>query len=94
MSKTLILTEDAQQDLDDAFQWYQEQNHGLGQEFIHCIDAKLSKIGRNPLHYPIVFREKVHRALSNRFPLSIYFVNEGGIITVFAILHQQRSPKH
>jgi plasmid stabilization system protein ParE len=91
--KTLILTEDAQQDLDDAFQWYQEQNHGLGQEFIRCVDAKLSEISRNPLHHQIVFREKVHRALTNRFPFSIYFVNEKDIITVFAILHQRRSPE-
>ena len=54
MPKTLILTEDAQQDLDGAYQWYQEQNHGLGQEFFRCVDAKLSEISRSPLHYQIV----------------------------------------
>lgn len=36
MPKTLILTEDAQQDLDNAYQWYQE--------LIRCVDAKLSEI--------------------------------------------------
>jgi plasmid stabilization system protein ParE len=41
--KSLILTEDAQQDLDGAYQWYQEQNLGLGQEFMRCVDAKLSE---------------------------------------------------
>lgn len=92
MPKTLTLTEDAQQDLDDAYQWYQEQNHGLGQEFIRCIDAKLSEISRSPLHYQIVFNKRVHRALTNRFPFSIYFTNEENIITVFAILHQRRDP--
>jgi len=91
--KTLILTEDAQQDLDDAYHWYQEQNHGLGQEFIRCVDAKLSEISRNPLHHQVVFNDRVHRALTNRFPFSIYFVNEEETITVFAILHQQRSPE-
>jgi plasmid stabilization system protein ParE len=53
--KTIILTEDAQQDLDEAYHWYQEQNHGLGQEFIRCVDATLSEISRNPLHHQIVF---------------------------------------
>jgi plasmid stabilization system protein ParE len=91
--KTLILTEDAQQDLDDAYQWYQEQNHGLGQEFIRCVDAKLSEISRNPLHHQIVYNDRVHRALTSRFPFSIYFVNEEETITVFAILHQRRSPE-
>jgi len=91
--KTLILTENAQQDLDDAYRWYQEQNHGLGQEFVRCVDAKLSEISRNPLHYQVVFNKRVHRALTNRFPFSIYFVNEEEIITVFAILHQRRHPE-
>ena len=93
MPKTLILTENAQQDLYSAYQWYQERNHGLGQEFVRCVDAKLSEISRNPLHYQIVFDKRVHRALTNRFPFSIYFVNEEDIITVFAILHQLRSPE-
>ena len=92
MTKTLILTKDEQQDLDGAYKWYQEQNNGLGQEFIRCVDAKLSEISRHPLHHQIVLNDKVHRALTNRFPFSIYFVNEEDIITVFAILHQRRSP--
>lgn len=92
MPKTLILTKDAQQDLDGAYKWYQEQNHGLGQEFFRCIDAKLSEISRSPLHYQIVYKDRVHRALTNRFPFSIYYINEEGVITVFAILHQRRSP--
>ena len=92
MPKTLILTEGAQQDLDGAYQWYQEQNHGLGQEFFRCVDAKLSEISRNPLHFQIVFKDKVHRALTNRFPFSIYFINEEETVIVFAILHQRRSP--
>ena len=93
MSKTLTVTKDAQKDLDDAYQWYQEQNHGLGQEFIRCVDAKLIEISRAPLHHQVVYNDRVHRALTNRFPFSIYFVNEVEMITVFAILHQRRRPE-
>lgn len=92
MPKTLILTENAQHDLDDAYKWYQELNLGLGQEFIRCVDATLSEISRNPLHYQVVFDKRVHRALTYRFPFSVYFVNEEDVITIFAILHQRRSP--
>ena len=92
MSKKLILTKDAQQNLDGACQWYQKQNQGLEQEFIRCVDAKLSEISRHPLHYQVVYNKRVHRAITNRFPFSIYFVNEEESITVFAILHQRRSP--
>jgi plasmid stabilization system protein ParE len=91
--KPLILTEDAQQDLDDAHQWYQEQNLGLGQEFMRCVDAKLSELNRNPPHYKIIYGNLVRRALTNRFPFSIYFAAEDELVTVFAILDQRRSPQ-
>lgn len=93
MPKPLILTEDAQLDFDGAYHWYEEQNQGLGQEFMRCIDAKISEVNRNPLHHQIIYGDSVRRALTNRFPFSIYFVDEEELITVFAILHQRRSPE-
>jgi len=50
---SLILTEKAQEDLDDTYQWYEDQEPGLGKEFIRCIDAKIAKIKRNPVHQRI-----------------------------------------
>jgi len=76
-----------------AYEWYQKQNQGLGNEFIRCIDAKLSQLIRNPLHHQVIYSNHVRRALTNRFPFSVYFVNEKELITVFAILHQRRSPE-
>jgi plasmid stabilization system protein ParE len=89
---SLILTEKAQEDLDDAYQWYEDQEQGLGKEFIRCIDAKIAKIKRYPLHHQVVQSDRVRRALTNRFPFSIYFVDDEEIIVIFAILHQKRSP--
>jgi toxin ParE1/3/4 len=89
----LILTEKAQDDLDDAFQWYEDQEPGLGKEFIRCIDAKISELNRHPHHHQVVQNDRVRRALINRFPFSIYFVNEEELVTIFAILHQRRSPQ-
>jgi plasmid stabilization system protein ParE len=92
VSVSLILTESAQKDLDDAFRWYEEQDSGLGKDFIRCVDAKIANLSRNPLYYQVVKNENVHRALVSRFPFSIYFVNEEELISIFAILHQRRSP--
>lgn len=44
MPKTIILTPQAQQDLDEAYQWYETQNQGLGKEFVRCVDAKIASI--------------------------------------------------
>ncbi len=93
MPISLILTEKAQEDLDDAYQWYEEQEPGLGKEFIRCVGAKIAEIKRYPLHHQVVQNDQVRRALTNRFPFSIYFENEEVFITIFAILHQRRSPE-
>ena len=76
MSVSLIFTEKAEEDLDNAYQWYEEQEPGLGKEFFRCIDTKIANLNRHPLHHPVVQNEKVRRSLVNRFPFSIYFINE------------------
>jgi plasmid stabilization system protein ParE len=93
VAKSLVVTRKAQQDLDEAFNWYQEQSSGLGIEFVRCVDATLATIKRYPLHHQIIFQNKVRRALTDRFPYSIYFVHEEDLVTVFAILHQKRNPE-
>jgi plasmid stabilization system protein ParE len=64
----LILTKKAQEDLDDAFQWYEDQKPGLGKEFIRCIDAKISELKRHPLHHQVVQSDRVRRVLTTDFP--------------------------
>ena len=93
MPVSLILTEKAEKDLDDAYHWYEKQEPGLGKQVIRCIDAKIATINRHPLHHPVVQNENVRRALVNRFPFSVYFEYEEELITIFAILHQRRSPE-
>jgi plasmid stabilization system protein ParE len=93
LAKTLSLTQQAQRDLDDSYQWYEKQSRGLGKEFIRCVDAEVALVSRNPLRYQIIFNKAVRRALTNRFPFSIYFIDEEDLITVFAILHQRRNPE-
>ena len=51
MSKNLILLPEAEQDITEAYYWYQERELGLGEEFLRCIDASIQFIERNPEIY-------------------------------------------
>lgn len=93
MSKKLILTPQAEQDFIDAYDWYENQDPGLGKEFARCIDVKIASLFRDPEQHQVIYGDKVRRALINRFPFSIYFVEQKDAISVFAILHQHRNPK-
>ena len=71
MSKTLVLTPQAEKDFNDACDWYERQDHGLGKEFARCVDVRIASIQRNPQHYQIINENEVRRTLVNRFSFSI-----------------------
>jgi hypothetical protein len=48
MAKNLIILPQAEQDITEAYNWYQERELGLGEEFLWCIDASIQMIERNP----------------------------------------------
>ena len=68
-----------------------EREPGLGLRFLGQIRTSLEHINDNPLMFPII-DEEVRRALVQKFPYSIYFVNESDSIGVIAVLHQHRRP--
>ncbi|WP_157939485.1 type II toxin-antitoxin system RelE/ParE family toxin [Gracilimonas amylolytica] len=93
MPKTLILTPQAEKDFDDAHDWYETQDPGLGKEFARCVDVKITSVLRTPHQHQVIYKNVVRRAVVNRFPFSIYFVEQQDAISVFAILHQHRNPE-
>jgi plasmid stabilization system protein ParE len=70
MSYGVLIRPEAELDIQDAFEWYEAQALGLGSEFIRAVDTCLSSMGRNPLAYPILYKQ-ARRALIRRFPHSI-----------------------
>jgi plasmid stabilization system protein ParE len=92
MSYRLIIRPEAELDIQDAFEWYEAQAPGLGSEFIRAMDARLSGTGRNPLVYPLIYRQ-ARRALIRRFPYGILYVFEQETISVVACFHGKRNPK-
>ncbi|PHJ61997.1 toxin, RelE family protein [Nostoc linckia z18] len=92
MSYQLIISPEAELDIQDAFEWYEQRDSGLGSEFVRAIDSCLALIGRNPLAYPVVYRQ-ARRALIRRFPYGVIYVVEENVITVIACYHVKRNPK-
>ena len=68
MAVELIIAPEAQQDLDEAYSWYEDRRPGLGEEFLGCVDACIQQIRRTPeLHAKA--HEDYRRALVRRFLL-------------------------
>ncbi len=92
MSWTVIVRPKAESELTEAYDWYEERDEGLGADFLRRVDAVLNTVARNPLLYPVIHRN-VRRALTRRFPYEVYFIVDGGIISVLAVMHSRRDPK-
>ena len=89
----MLVRESAQADLRDAFNWYQDKQPGLGEEFLEAVEIKPKRIESNPLQFPIL-RRQTRRAIVTRFPYGIFFVFSDDVIAVLAVMHHARAPVH
>jgi plasmid stabilization system protein ParE len=67
MKHDLVIRPEAEEDLQDTYNWYEDRAEGLGASFLLSIDASFHSMLRNPQKYPIVYKT-IRRALTRRFP--------------------------
>ncbi|MGI0490880.1 type II toxin-antitoxin system RelE/ParE family toxin [Alkalinema pantanalense CENA528] len=72
--------------------WYEDQELGLGEEFLRCVDACVQFIQRNPEMYPIA-HESYRRAIARRFPYVVFYEYSDTIIVVYAVFHCSQNPE-
>lgn len=82
----------AEDEANEAFDWYESELTGLGDEFRNEVKLALSRIVSRPLQFRVVYRSDIRRARIRRFPFSIIFKLENDSILVLAIFHEKRNP--
>jgi toxin ParE1/3/4 len=92
LSRELLIKPDAQADIVEAFDWYEQRRMRLGEEFLAYVEAGLAQIKYVPLRSSIIYKQ-VRRYLIQRFPYGIYYVVESDQIVVLAVMHASRDPQ-
>ena len=92
MGVEVRLTANAEQDLAEAYAWYEDRRIGLGEDFLSRVEAALAAIGRQPEKDRVVF-DAFRRALVRRFPFAIYYEFTGDAVIVFGVIHVARDPE-
>ena len=81
----------AKVDLLDARLFYEEQQEGLGDYFSSSLESDIESLklyaGIHPKH------RGFYKALSERFPYSIYYRIVDGVIRVYAVLDNRADPQ-
>ena len=91
MTATLVVAPEAEQDLTEAWRWYEDRRIGLGEEFLSCVDACIETLRRDPEIHTFAHAE-YRRGLVRRFPYAVFYEYTDGIVTIYGVLHTSRDP--
>ena len=89
---TLKILPSALDDLRDGWNFYEEQQEGLGDYFQDTLFSDIDSLILYPGVHRVVFG--YHRLLSRRFPYAVYYQFEGDeTIVVWRVLDLRQDPK-
>lgn len=88
----LVIWPEAETEVADAARWYEQQEKGIGREFLRAFRAATGVLRRTPLHYQPVFVE-ARRLLLRRFPYAVFFEIHDADVVILACLHTSRDPR-
>ena len=90
--KTRFLTF-AQQEIDEAYLWFEGSSAGKGVEFLDEIDRAVRLVLAYPFASPEV-EPGIRRCLIARFPYALLYGLDGDTIVVVAVSHTHRRPNY
>jgi plasmid stabilization system protein ParE len=91
MAAELIIAPEAEQDVAEAYGWYEGRRTGLGEDFLSCVDVCVQAtcvqaICRTPeMHATILANYR--RGLVRRFPYAVFYEYAAETVTVYGVFH-------
>ena len=92
MSLPLVFRRQVKTDLAAAYDWYEEQGSGLGENFLSSVGSIFKSIETFPEMFAFV-HGPVRRATVSRFPFAVFYLVERSRIVVLRVLHTSRDPR-
>jgi hypothetical protein len=83
MDRRFIVRPLTEADLEQAANWYDEEQAGLGLRFLSDVDQVFERIRERPQQFPAVSGD-MRRALLHTFPYAVYFRETDETIRVLA----------
>ena len=94
MNLDLILFPEAEEETHEAVAWYEQEQAGLGLEFLAELDHLFARIANAPRQFPAwELNPQFRKAVVSRFPYVVFFQERGGEgVEAVAIAHGRRKP--
>lgn len=85
------ISEEALQDLNEGFLFYEAQQIGLGDYFVSSLRSDIERLRIAGGSHRIVF-EDYHRLICKAFPFAVYYTHDADQAIVWAVIDQRRDP--
>ena len=91
MKLPVVLREAAEVEFDEAFDWYDSRQVGLGPEFAAEVQKVFDRIAANPKLHQRVFAD-IRMAVVQRFFYCVFYRSHADRVEVIAVFHPSRDP--
>lgn len=82
----------AADDVAEAYDWYEGEEPGLGERFLHAVGDAAGRAAAEPARYPLA-RGDVRRVLVGPFPYGLFYRILRRQVVVVACYHLHRDPR-
>ena len=93
MQKPIEYHFEAEAEIVESAEWYDQQKPGLGMEFLDEIDAAMAQIRSTPEAFGYLYAD-VRCHLVHRFPFGILYIIQAETIVIVAVMHLHREPEY
>ncbi len=84
---------DAELEFEDAIDYYEKCQNGLGYDFSVEVFSAIKRILNNPRAWTIL-EDDIRRCITNRFPFGVIYSAEDDEIYILAIMNLRRDPDY
>jgi len=84
---------EAEAELNDAIDYYEDKERGLGYDFAVEVYATIQRITAFPEAWPVM-KNDIRRSLVKRFPYGVLYSEGDEKIWVLAVMHLHRNPEY
>jgi plasmid stabilization system protein ParE len=89
--KRLCIQSHAQEEIDQAFNWYFQRSPAAAEAFLTEIGSSISQIASHPQLYS-AYTKRTRRPVMSSFPYSVVFQEKDDTILIVAVAHAKRRP--
>lgn len=92
MEYNVVLTRKSEQDIDEAYVWYEEKQAGLGLKFYREVRSHLDILKTSAESFPVKLEDSIRELCLSVFPYIIVYEVVEGEVRVYRIFASAQNP--